>query len=199
MARVEPARPEAYVPIFGVEAPLRQQIYSRQPAMAAAYRDFGVGMRAAATLPPRLVELVRLRIAFHNQCRTCMSVRYATGVADGLSEELVCSLEKPQEAADLTDRERAALAFADLMATDHFAVDDIAFERLREHFDEGEIMELCFHCANYIGFGRMAMVLDMVDDLPAGLTAARPGRPMEPRGRVGHRTAACARKKCPYQ
>jgi AhpD family alkylhydroperoxidase len=172
MSRVEPAPPGQYAPIFGEEAPLRQRIYSQQPQMATVYRDFGIGMRESAALPPRLVELVRLRIAFHNQCRTCMSVRYASGIEDGLSEELVCSLEKPEEAPDLTEPERAALAFADLMAIDHFAVDDAAFERLRVHFDEGEIMELCFHCANYIGFGRMAMVLDMVEDLPPGLTAA---------------------------
>ena len=174
MSRVEPAPEEQYAPIFGTEAPLRRRIYSQAPGIAAVYRDFGVGMRGAAQLPPRLIELVRLRIAFHNQCRTCMSVRYADGVEDGLTDELVCSLERPEEAPDLSERERAALAFADLMATDHFAVDDAAFERLREHFDEGEIMELCFHCANYIGFGRMAMVLDMVEDLPEGLT--RPGR-----------------------
>ena len=32
-------------------------------------------------------------------------------------------------------------------------------------------MELCFHVAFYVGFGRMAMSLDMVDDLPDGYRA----------------------------
>lgn len=157
MSRVRPASPEAEEPISGPAAPLRRQIYSQRPAMARVYRDFGVDTRAAAELSPRRVELVRPRIAFRNQWRTRMSVRfrYADGVEDGLTEELVCSLEKPEGAPD--QGERAAPAFADLMATDHFAVDDAAFERLREHYDEGEIMEPCLHCANYIDFGRMAM------------------------------------------
>ena len=81
-------------------------------------------------MPGRLIELVRLRIAFHNQCRSCMAIRYSTGLNDGLTEGLVCSLERPQEAEDLTDSERAALAYADLMATDHLAVDDALFDRL---------------------------------------------------------------------
>ena len=128
-------------------------------------------MRDEHILPARLLELVRLRVAFHNQCRSCMSVRYSYGVEDGLTEGLVCSLERPEEADDLTDAERAAIAYADLMATNHLAVDDQTFERLREHFSDPEIMELCFHVAFYVGFGRMAMSLDMVDDLPDGYRA----------------------------
>jgi hypothetical protein len=100
-----------------------------------------------------------------------MSVRYSYGVEDGLTEGLVCSLEQPEEAEDLTAAERAAIAYADLMATNHFGVDDQTFARLREHFSEPEIMELCFHVAFYVGFGRMAMSLDMVDDLPEAYRA----------------------------
>jgi hypothetical protein len=48
----------------------------------------------------------RLRISFHDQCRTCTSVRYADAMTDGETEGLVCSLDKPQESDDLTLRER---------------------------------------------------------------------------------------------
>ena len=57
-------------------------------------------LRAKGTIGQRAFELIRLRIAFHNQCRSCMAIRYRTAVDDGLTEGLVCSLEKPSEAPD---------------------------------------------------------------------------------------------------
>jgi alkylhydroperoxidase family enzyme len=168
MARLQPAPADQYAPLFGEDATLRVQIYAQRPELAQQFVAFGQFMRDHHVLPARLIELVRIRVAFHNQCRSCMAVRYGYGIADGLTEELVCSLEKPEEAPDLTDAERAAIAYADLLATDHLAISDATFEELRRHFSEPEIMELCFHVAFYVGFGRMAMSLDMTDDLPDG-------------------------------
>jgi alkylhydroperoxidase family enzyme len=85
---------------------------------------------------------------------------------DGLTEQLVCSLERPQEANDLTPPERAAIGYADLMATDHLAVDDDTFEGLREHFSEPQIVELGINVAYFVGIGRFAATLHMVKGLP---------------------------------
>lgn len=166
MARIAPTPADRYGPLFGADAPLRVQIYAHRPEFAAAHLEFGRLLRERSLLPPRLIELVRLRVAFHNQCRSCMAVRYGDGIDDGVTEDLVCSLERPEEADDLTEAERAALAYADLLATDHLAIDDRIFERLGRHFSEAEIVDLCFSTAYFVGFGRMAMSLDMVDDLP---------------------------------
>jgi alkylhydroperoxidase family enzyme len=171
MSRLAPAPSEVYAPLFGEQAPMRVQIYAQRPEIAEKFVEFGQLLRDHHLLSARLLELVRLRVAFHNQCRSCMSVRYSYGVDDGLTEGLVCSLERPEEADDLTEAEQAAIAYADLMATNHLAVDDAIFARLREHFSDPEIMELCFHVAFYVGFGRMAMSLDMVDDLADGYRA----------------------------
>lgn len=166
MARVPPAPVEQYAPLFGADAPLRVQIYAQRPPLAAKFLEFGRTLRDERLLPDRLIELVRLRVAFRNQCRSCMAVRYEEGIADGLTEELVCSLEHPQEADDLTEAERAAIAFGDLMATNHLAIGDETFDRLREHFSDPEIVELCMNVALFVGFGRMGAALHMVDDLP---------------------------------
>src|SRR5690606_12666958 len=100
------------------------RIVGHRPAIAEGLLALTGALRADRTLPDRLVELVRLRIAFHNQCRSCMAIRYADALEDGLTEDLVCSLERPAEAEDLTDGERAALRFADLFATDHLSIDE---------------------------------------------------------------------------
>ena len=141
-------------------------IRAHRPEIAAPLEAFGLALREHRTLSPRLVELVRLRIAFHNQCRSCMAIRYRDGVDDGVDEDLVCSLERPAEAADLTGQERVALDFADRFATDHLSIDTDMYDRLRVHFDDGEIVELGLNCANFVGFGRLSATWHMVDDLP---------------------------------
>lgn len=154
--------------------PLEQGLYrvlAHRPPIAKALAAFGGGLFQSRTLPRRLVELVRLRIAFHNQCRSCMAIRYRSAVDDGLTEGAVCSLERPQEAADLSDAEKAALAYADLSAVDHFSIDDATFDALRRHFSEAEIVELGVFIAFFIGFGRLSAAWDMTEDLPAGYQA----------------------------
>lgn len=95
-----------------------------------------------------------------------MAVRYGPAVAEGVTEELVCELERPDEAPNLSERERAALRYADLVASNHHAINDATFDDLRQHFTEPEIVELGAHVAYCLGFGRVAAGWDMVDDLP---------------------------------
>lgn len=140
------------------------------PEMARGAIGFGAAIALNRTLPERLVELVRLRVAFHNQCRSCMAIRYSSA-ADEVSEDLVCSLERPQEADNLSAAEQVALAFADRFATDHLSITDERFAALRAHFSEAQVMELLLHLALYVGMGRLAAVLDMTEELPAGFRA----------------------------
>lgn len=146
------------------------RMLAHAPAMAKAAIGFGAGVTLNRSLPERLVELMRLRIAFRNQCRSCMAIRYASA-ADSVDEGLVCSLEEPETAADLTEAEKAAIAFADRFATDHLSITAERFDSLRPHFNEAEIVELLVHCALYVGMGRLAAVLDMTEELPAGFQA----------------------------
>lgn len=141
-------------------------VRAHHPELAKAYARFAGAIKQHAVLPERLRELVRLRIAFHNQCRSCMAMRYADAVDDGVSEDLVCSLEKPQEAPDLSAAERAALRFADLLATNHLAIGDALYAELAEHFSEKAVVELGSWCAVCVGFGRLAATWNMVEDLP---------------------------------
>ena len=141
-------------------------IMSRRPEVAQALGGLTAALRASGTLSPRLRELVRLRIAFHNQCRSCMAVRYQSALDDGLTEGAVCSLEQPAEADDLSDAERCAVRFADLFATNHLAIDGSVYDELRTHFTEDELVELGLNCAVAVGIGRLTATWDVVDDVP---------------------------------
>jgi AhpD family alkylhydroperoxidase len=158
-------------------------VWGLQPRIAAALLDLKAVL-GSLSLSPRLLELVRLRVAFHNQCRSCMALRSADAIDDGLTEELVCELERPDESDDLTERERSALEYADKLSIAHHAVDDALFARLREHFTEEEIVELGAHIGFCLGFGRVAMSWDLVDDLPEGLRASGVVGPWDAAGGV---------------
>jgi alkylhydroperoxidase family enzyme len=142
------------------------RVHAHRPGHAKALAHFHAALWTDRLLPDRLLELVRLRIAFFNQCRTCMAVRYPDAIADGLTEELVCSLERPYEAPDLTEAERAAIRYGELLATDHLAIDDAVYDDLRRHFSEEEIVELGTIAAFCVGFGRLGATWNMIEELP---------------------------------
>ncbi|MDT5101621.1 MAG: hypothetical protein QOC76_5358 [Mycobacterium sp.] len=184
MARITPADGFAAIPTTDIGQGDRINlgvagIMSRLPDVAAAVGGVTGALREAGVLSPRLMELVRLRIAFHNQCRSCMSIRYQSAIDDGLTEDAVCSLERPAEASDLTDPERSALRFADLFATDHLAIGDSVYDDLRRHFTEDQLVALGVHCALCVGLGRLAATWHVVDDLPDEYRADS-GTPLAP-------------------
>ncbi len=149
--------------------PLEQglmRIFANVPDLAKAFVKFGGAMKMTRTLSPRLVELVRLRVAFHNQCRSCMAIRYTEAANDGVTEDLVCSLERPAQATNLTDAEKAAIDYGERFATNHLSIDDAVYDNLRKHFTEAQIVELGTTVAFFVGFGRLAATWHMVEELP---------------------------------
>ena len=51
------------------------RMLAHRPEMAKGFVGFGAALAMNRTLPERLIELIRLRVAFHNQCRSCMAIR----------------------------------------------------------------------------------------------------------------------------
>ena len=147
--------------------------FAHCPEQALGLMGFGGALKRNRSLPERLVELVRLRVAFFNQCRSCMAIRYSDAVADGVTEGLVCSLERPQEAENLSAAEKAAIRYGELMATDHLAIDETMHDELRRHFTEAQIVELGMTVAFFVGFGRLAATWHMVEELPEAFQTAK--------------------------
>ena len=152
-----------------------------RPELLAGFTAFSQVMKDNRRLPARLIELVRLRIAFRNQCRPCMSMRYGSAVDDGLTEAMVCELETPEEAPDLTSAERAAVAFGDKFASNHLSITAEDRRALGEHFAPEQIAELAMLAALFTGFGRLGAVLDTGEAYPVGDRNAD-GSPLTPWG-----------------
>jgi alkylhydroperoxidase family enzyme len=103
----------------------------------------------AGALDARLKELVRLRIATLNGCKTCKAARLDP---DHVSErEATVGVDSPDKGS-FTPRERAAL---------QLAVDDRMIRELRQHFSQEELVELLMMTGQYIGFGRMLSILKL--------------------------------------
>ena len=87
-----------------------------------------------------------------------MTVRYAGARQAGLTETKIAALGDLRSDV-FTPRERAALVFADLMATDHLKIDDAMVAELRRHFSEAEMVELGVSTSLFVGLGRFNAVL----------------------------------------
>lgn len=149
--------------------PLEQglmRMFAHKPELAKGLTTFAAALKINRTLPDRLVELVRLKVAFHNQCRSCMAIRYTDAVEAGLTEDLVCALETPMDVVDLTPAEKIAIHYGELMASNHLAIDDDLHAELREHFSEAEVVELGMTVSFFVGFGRLAATWNMTEELP---------------------------------
>jgi len=87
-----------------------------------------------------------------------MSVRYALGRRQGITEDLVAALPN-YETGPFTDREKAALRYADQMYFDHHKVDDALWSAVRTHFSEDEALELSWVIAEFIALGKVIKVI----------------------------------------
>jgi alkylhydroperoxidase family enzyme len=103
-----------------------------------------------------LLELLRIRSAQLGGCEPCMASRKVEGATE---EAVACLL--PTRRDDLSDRERLALEFLDLLATDHHRIGDNLYRRMAAHFTTAEIVELGTTCGHMIGTHRFLHTLDV--------------------------------------
>lgn len=105
----------------------------------------------------KLLELLRIRSAQLGGCEPCMASRKVAGA----TEEVVACLINPALANALSARERIALEYLELLATDHFKIGDDMYRRLAEHFTIAEIVELGLTCSHMIGTHRFMHTLNV--------------------------------------
>ncbi|HEY2448749.1 MAG TPA: carboxymuconolactone decarboxylase family protein [Mycobacterium sp.] len=89
-------------------------------------------------------ELVRLRGAAQHNCRLCKSLRETTALDAGGSETLYGDIEHFEASAVLTDRQKAALRYADALIWSPGHIDRGVAAGVRTHFSDAEAVELTF-------------------------------------------------------
>lgn len=139
------------------------------PLQIFAYRTMQLQMISAARgvmgkgslLGGRIVELIRIRSARLGECQPCMQSRKHDSITD---EDVACLLSPGS--SQLTEQERLAVNFLDLLSADHHAIDDEVYRELGAVFTAAQIVELGFTCANAMGLHRFIHTLDVFGTSP---------------------------------
>jgi alkylhydroperoxidase family enzyme len=81
------------------------------------------------------------------------------GAAPGIDEDFYEHVAAYHDDDRYSPQERLAIEYAERFALDHTNIDERFFARLREHFDDGEILDLTVCLAAFLGLGRVLNVL----------------------------------------
>lgn len=110
-----------------------------------------------------LIHLVKMRASQINGCAYCLDMHSKDARALGETEQRLYELDAWRETPFYTDRERAALAWTEavtLVSQTH--VPDSAYEQLRKHFSEKEIVDLTLVLTTINAWNRLAISLRAV-------------------------------------
>ena len=147
--------------INGAPDPLCAQIYVRSEAGRNWLRMWNELLNGGI-LPVPLKECVRVLISMKHFCGYCSTVRSRIAQDRGLTEDKILATMDFESSSLFDAREKAALRFAQLFKAGDDAIDsDAAYDDLKAHFTDEEIIELALLCAQTDGVGKFARSLQM--------------------------------------
>lgn len=114
---------------------------------------------ATSTLGMPLIELVQTRVSQINGCAFCLDMHARDLRKLGESWQRINSLSTWREVGFYSERERAALAWAETLTrlTGEHGHHDAAFDALKTQFTDPEIVELTWAVASINAWNRMAV------------------------------------------
>lgn len=133
---------------------------------------YGMIDRKSSPLDPALRSLITVRVSQINHCPFCVDLNSATLMQRGASPEKVVALARWRESALFSQRERAALDYAEAMTLSPGGVDDNIMGRLRRHFGDDAIIEL----TALIAFQNMSSKFNAALGVPSQGFCAVPGQ-----------------------
>jgi AhpD family alkylhydroperoxidase len=114
---------------------------------------------ARCGLEKRLLELVKIRVSQINGCAFCLDLHAKDAQAGGETEQRIYLLNAWawRETPFFTDRERAALAWAEAVTFISDGVPDPVYAEARQHFTEKELGDLTWAVIAINGWNRVAI------------------------------------------
>jgi AhpD family alkylhydroperoxidase len=93
-----------------------------------------------SSIDESLIALVDFRVSQINKCAYCLDMHSKEARAHGETEQRLYGLSAWRETPFYTDRERAALAWAEAVTAAH--VPDEVYNQVKAHFSEIELIDL---------------------------------------------------------
>jgi AhpD family alkylhydroperoxidase len=123
---------------------MKQRMNAFAKGQKAMQALFGLGIYLAKSpVEQSLLELIYFRVSQINGCAYCLDMHSKDLRAKGETEQRLYLLNAWREAPFYTDRERAALAFAEaLTKISEQGVPDQVYEEARNQFSEEELIDL---------------------------------------------------------
>ena len=146
----------------GAPDPRVVSVMTRSP-LGIAWVEYWNKLLYQGVLPHKLKEMCRIKISVAHQCGYCSTVRSNVAKAQGLTEEIINDLLEYTSSRRLSEREKAALHYADLFKQGEHAIDkDQVYADLAKHFSDEEIIELGLFCAEVDGVGKFVKSLNVL-------------------------------------
>jgi alkylhydroperoxidase family enzyme len=141
------------------------------PTLAAAFHGGDV-----STLEPKLRTLVLLRVASVDRAPYWREQHEASAAAVGVTQDEVALVtsDEWETAPVFTDRERAAILWADRTARRLARRDAAAYRAVREHLSERELVELTATVSLACMANRLTNALRISPERPTGLSPGGP-------------------------
>lgn len=89
-----------------------------------------------------LIDFINLRVSQINGCAYCLDMHSKDLRAEGESEQRLYVLNAWREAPFYSDRERAALAWAEALTNLNGAVPDEIYNEAKKYFSESELIDI---------------------------------------------------------
>lgn len=115
-------------------------LYARFPGALGLARSL-VRLENKFTIDKELQHLIQMYVATLNGCAFCRDINAASLEQQRVSDEKIDELMKFKESELFSESEKAALSYADEV-TRNRQVDAGTFNRLKDYFDEQEIVEI---------------------------------------------------------
>jgi AhpD family alkylhydroperoxidase len=116
------------------------------------------GALAGSTLGKPLINLVNQRVSLMNGCAYCVDLHWHDLLQDGEHPQRINSLPTWRETSLYTEREQAALAWAESVTDLHRThAGDADFAALKPHFTDTEIADLTFAITTMNAWNRLAI------------------------------------------
>lgn len=119
------------------------RLWGRSPKVFATLASlYGAFDRRSSPLEPVLRSLVTVRVSQINWCPFCIDINSATALKRGVMDEKLTSLADYATSELYSDKEKAALAYAEAVTYSDRQSTDEQIEALRRYFDDDAIIEL---------------------------------------------------------
>ena len=126
---------------FGV-VPEPTRVYAHHPGILAGYGALEYATEKADRVPGGLKALAATKAAAIAGCEFCMDIGSMISAEKGVTEAQLRALPQHATSPEFSEVEKLVLDFTVGMTRTPVDVPDELFARLREHFDEGQLVEL---------------------------------------------------------